>query len=399
MHRPTLADILRRYGPAYRDTHALNAQQGRAWRAIVACRTRELGGVRERCEHCGCERYRYRSCGNRHCPQCQTQAKEAWRAARVREVLPVPYAHWVFTLPHALNALASTHARWVFDTLFACASSTLLELAGSVRWLKAEPTVTLVLHTWGQDLRTHLHVHALVSCGGLDAQGRWRTPVRASHFLFPVKAASRLFRGKFIGALVAAHKAGVLDRDPARNQAERARRLRALREHDWVVYAKPPAGGPAQVLDYLARYTHRVAISNDRILGIDNDEIRLRVRPGPDQRRRMVSLPAQDFIARFMRHVLPRGFKRIRHYGLLAPRHKGVRMAQARAALQVPEPQAPAIETAQAFLRRVSARDLQRCPHCHSGRWCAVEIYAPRTMRPAPIARMHTGARVRDGPP
>ncbi|MCP2935796.1 transposase zinc-binding domain-containing protein, partial [Salmonella enterica subsp. enterica serovar Typhimurium] len=153
-----MADILRRYGPAYRQTHSLSAPQRRAWRAIAACRTAELGGVRERCEHCARERYRYRSCGNRHCPQCQTQAKEAWRTARCREVLPVPYAHWVFTLPHVLNALAAYHARWVFDTLFACASSTLLELAGSARWLDAEPTVTLVLHTWGQDLRTHLHV-------------------------------------------------------------------------------------------------------------------------------------------------------------------------------------------------------------------------------------------------
>lgn len=399
MHRPTLADILRRYGPAYRQTHALSAPQRRAWHAIAACRTAELGGVRERCEHCARERYRYRSCGNRHCPQCQTQAKEAWRAARCREVLPVPYAHWVFTLPHALNALAAYHARWVFDTLFACASSTLLELAGSARWLDAEPTVTLVLHTWGQDLRTHLHVHALVSCGGLDAQGGWRSPVRGGHFLFPVKAASRLFRGRFIDALLTAQKTGVLDADPAGTQAQRAGRLRMLREHDWVVYAKPPAGGPAQVLDYLARYTHRVAISNERILGIEGDQIRLRVRPGPDHGRRTVSLPAQEFIARFMRHVLPRGFKRIRHYGLLAPRHKAQRLAQARAALHVPEPQTSAIETAQAFLRRVASLDLARCPHCQCGHWRTVEICSPPSTHTAPIARMPIGARVRDGPP
>lgn len=172
-----------------------------------------------------------------------------------------------------------------------------------------------------------------------------------------------------------------------------------LREHDWVVYAKPPAGGPAQVLDYLARYTHRVAISNERILGIEGDQIRLRVRPDPDHGRRTVSLPAQEFIARFMRHVLPRGFKRIRHYGLLAPRHKAQRLAQARAALHVPEPQVPAIETAQAFLRRVASIDLTRCPHCRCGHWRTVQICTPPSTHTAPIARMHTGARVRDGPP
>ncbi len=173
-----------------------------------------------------------------------------------------------------------------------------------------------------------------------------------------------------------------------------------LRTHlHWVVYAKLPAGGPAQVLDYLARYTHRVAISNERILSIEQGQIRLRVRPGPDHGRRTVSLPAQEFIARFMRHVLPRGFKRIRHYGLLAPRHKAQRLAQARAALHVPEPQMPAIETAQAFLRRVASLDLARCPYCSCGRWRTVEICTPRITHAAPIARMHTGARVRDGPP
>lgn len=178
MDRPTLAGILRTHGSIYRRRHALSPTQARAWRAIVDCRTAALGGVRERCANCGAERHVWRSCRNRHCPQCQTRAKEAWRAARLREVLPVPYAHWVFTLPHALNPLAIRHPRWLYGALFDSAAATLLELAANPRWLGAVPGFSLVLHTWSQDLRMHLHVHALITCGGLDAEGRWRTPAR-----------------------------------------------------------------------------------------------------------------------------------------------------------------------------------------------------------------------------
>ncbi len=200
MDRPTLAGILRTHGSTYRRSHALSPTQARAWRAIVDCRTAALGGVRERCANCGAERHVWRSCRNRHCPQCQTRAKEAWRAARLREVLPVPYAHWVFTLPHALNPLAIRHPRWLYGALFDSAAATLLELAAHPRWLGAVPGFSLVLHTWSQDLRMHLHVHALITCGGLDAEGRWRTPVRGPRFLFPVQAASKVFRGKFLDA-------------------------------------------------------------------------------------------------------------------------------------------------------------------------------------------------------
>ena len=184
MLRPTLAGILREHGPAYRQTHTLSAAQARAWRAIVDCRTAALGGVRERCDGCGAERHVYRSCRNRHCPQCQTRAKEAWRAARLRELLPVPYAHWVFTLPHVLNPLAARHPRWLYGALFESAAATLLELAANPRWLGATPAFSLVLHTWTQDLRLHLHVHALIACGGLDGERQWRTPGRGRGFLF-----------------------------------------------------------------------------------------------------------------------------------------------------------------------------------------------------------------------
>jgi hypothetical protein len=194
MDRPTLAGILRTHGSTYRRSHALSPTQARAWRAIVDCRTAALGGVRERCANCGAERHVWRSCRNRHCPQCQTRAKEAWRAARLREVLPVPYAHWVFTLPHALNPLAIRHPRWLYGALFDSAAATLLELAANPRWLGAVPGFSLVLHTWSQDLRMHLHVHALITCGGLDAEGRWRTPARAARAsCFPSRPPRRCF--------------------------------------------------------------------------------------------------------------------------------------------------------------------------------------------------------------
>ena len=392
MQRPTLAGILREHGAAYRRTHALSPAQVRAWRAIVDCRTAALGGVRERCDGCGAERHVYRSCRNRHCPQCQSRAKEAWRTARLRELLPVPYAHWVFTLPHALNALAARHPRWLFDTLFGCAAATLLELAAEPKWLGATPAFSLVLHTWTQDLRTHLHVHALLACGGLDGEGRWRTPGRGRGFLFPVHAASRVFRGKFLDALDQARRTERIPDDPqAEPQAWRARR-RALLAHDWVVYAKPPPGGPAQVLEYLARYTHRVAISNERILGCDHNQVRLRVRDNQSGGKRVVTLAADDFIGRFLRHVLPRGFKRIRHYGLLAPGQKRTRLAAARAALQMPEPQPLAIEAAEAFLKRVSGHDPRVCPHCAHGRWHPVRIVpALRHDEEAPAPRCRDG--------
>jgi hypothetical protein len=240
----------------------------------------------------------------------------------------------------------------------------------------------------------HLHVHALITCGGLDAEGRWRTPVRGPRFLFPVQAASKVFRGKFLTRLDAAHRSGELPDDPHAAPGAWQARRRALLAHDWVVYAKPPPGGPAQVLDYLARYTHRVALSNDRLLGCDAGQVRLRVRDNGTGGKRTVSLPTDTFIGRFLRHVLPAGFKRLRHYGLLACGHKRARLAAARAALQTPAPQATVIEAAEHFLARVSGEDPRCCPHCGIGRWHTVEIVMARRYDPPALA-----PRCRDGPP
>ena len=373
----TLAEVLRHFGPDYLRTHALSTAQARAWRAIVSCRTPALGGQLMRCDAGGAQQWRWHSCRNRHCPQCQSRARDAWRAARLGELLEVPYCHLVFTLPHQLNALAAVHARWVYDTLLQCAATTLTEFAANPRWLGGVGAFTLVLHSWTQDLRRHLHVHALMACGALrldaDGAGAWVSPKRAPNFLFPVHALSRVFRGKFLQALDQAAHAGALPRDPADTNLARHQRVRALRRHEWVVYAKTPLAGPAAVLDYLARYTHRTAIGNERLVAIAGDRVLLRVRADGSGGKRTIALDGQQFIGRLLQHVLPPGFKRIRHYGLLAPAAKTRRLALARRLLAMPAANPQAREDAQAFMRRVAALEIACCPHCKIGRWRVLE--------------------------
>ena len=370
----TLAEVLRTFGPAYLRQHSLSTAQARAWRAIVACRTPALGGKLQQCDQCGRQQRLFHSCRNRHCPQCQSGARDAWRQARLAELLPVPYCHLVFTLPHALNGLAQRHARWVYRTLMQCAAATLTEFAANPRWLGAMGAFTLVLHTWTQDLRRHVHVHALMACGGLDADGRWGTPKRSPTFLFPVHALSAVFRGKFLDALRRASEASELPLDPADTDPLRQARLKELTQHDWVVYAKTPLAGPEVVLDYLSRYTHRVAVSNERIVGIDAKGVRLRVRADDRGGKRTTLIDGETFIARFLQHVLPSGFKRIRHYGLLSAATKTERLAKAREALAMPAANAQAREDAAAFIKRVAGIEIACCPHCRLGHWRTIEV-------------------------
>jgi hypothetical protein len=380
----TLAEVLRRFGPEYLRSNRLSTAQARAWRAIVSCRTPALGGQLLRCDGCGQQQWRWHSCRNRHCPQCQAQARDAWRRARLGELLDVPYCHLVFTLPHQLNALSCAHPRWVYDTLMHCVAATLSEFAANPRWLGGIGAFTLVLHTWTQDLRRHLHVHSLMACGALqlDAQGaaQWVAPRRSAGFLFPVHALSQVFRGKFLDALRQASQAQALPRDPAAGVLAVRERERALLQQDWVVYAKTPLAGPAAVLDYLSRYTHRTAIGHERLLAIEGEQVRLRVRPDTCGRR-CVTIGGSEFVARLLQHVLPSGFKRIRHYGLLAPAAKRPRLAAARRLLQMPQPNPVAQEDAHAFMRRVAAVEIARCPRCATGRWQLVcERFADRSL-------------------
>ncbi len=339
-----------------------------------------MGGQVETCDGCGATRHVYHSCRNRHCPRCQTRAKEAWLAARRREVLPVPYFHLVFTLPHAVNGWVAAAPRGVYELLFQTVAATLTEFARSPRHLGGTPAFSLVLHTWQQDLGRHVHVHALVAGGALTESGAWIPPRKG--FLFPVKALSKVFRGKFVAGLEAWRASR---RAPGGGVAEADWQClkQQLYAHDWVVYAKQPLGGPEAVLEYLGRYTHRVAISNERIVGIDGEVVAFRVRAKAGGKR-TIRLSGSAFIDRFLLHVLPKGFKRIRHYGLLAPGRKSFGLAAARVALAVPPPQPAVREAAADFLRRVAGIQQQACPHCRQG---AFRVVGALPARPALHAR------------
>jgi hypothetical protein len=395
----TLADALRQFGAGYLAAHTLSTTQARAWRAIVACRTAALGGQHLACDACGHRHWQYHSCRNRHCPQCGSRAKDAWLQGRLAEVLAVPYTHLVFTLPHSLNGLYGMHPQWVINTLFACAARTLSEFAANPRWMgvaDGTPAFSLVLHTWKQDLALHLHLHVVMACGVLDDQGQWHPPTRQPDFLFPVEALSAVFRGKFMAALTAAHRAGLLVRDPDGTDGRWRTRQRALYRHDWVVYAKTPLGGPAQVLDYLSRYTHRTAIGNQRIRAISAQQVTITVRADDHGGKQRVRIEGVEFVRRFLLHVLPSGIKRIRHYGVLASASKQVKLAVARLACQMPAVSPRASESAQAFMVRVAKIDVLVCPCCKAGRLRTIAVLAGHARLPPPCT---TGLPPNRGPP
>lgn len=395
----TLADALRQFGPAYLAAHALSTPQAKAWRGIVACRTAALGGQQLACDQCGHSHWQYHSCRNRHCPQCGMRAKDAWLQGRLAEVLPVPYAHLVFTLPHSLNGLYGMHPRWVIDTLFACTAQTLSEFAANPKWMGATDgtaAFSLVLHTWTQDLQRHIHLHAVMACGVLDQGGQWSAPTRKPDFLFPVQALSKVFRGKFMAALALAHKDGRIERDPQAQDAHWRARQKQLYKHDWVVYAKTPLGGPAQVLEYLSRYTHRTAISNERIRAINDQEVAFTVRANDKGGKRLERQAGAEFVRRFLLHILPTGIKRIRHYGVLASSCKGRKLTAARCALQMPQFNPRAMECAQGFMARVARIDVGLCPGCKAGRMRVTQVLRGAVRLPAPDCNVRPPGR---GPP
>jgi hypothetical protein len=361
--RPELADVFRRYGESYQRTHRLSASQQKVMRAVSVCRTQELGGHLDRCDACGFERPAYNSCRNRHCPKCQSLAKAKWLEKQTSELLPVGYFHLVFTLPHDLNRLILAHKKIGATLLFKAVSETLLEFGQ--RRLHGTVGIIAVLHTWDQTLKDHFHLHCLVPAGALSIdRNRWIAARK--NFLFPVKALSRVFRGKFLGLLQQACDKRKL---PAANDE-----IKASRQKSWVVYAKKPFGSPAKVLDYLGRYTHRVALSNDRILQVENEKVTLSYRDRKDgERKKIMTLEAQEFIRRFLLHVLPDGFMRIRHFGFLANRSKKQALARCRKLLDLDPalPQSP-ILPAKDLLLKLTGVDLSRCPCCHEGAMIAV---------------------------
>jgi uncharacterized protein (UPF0212 family) len=379
-----LAQVLKRFGGQFLSQHRLSTPQAKAWRAIAACRTAALGGEKLACTACGHSHWQYHSCRNRHCPQCGTRAKEAWLQGRLSEVLNVPYAHLVFTLPHSLNDLYGVHPRWVIDTLFACTAQTLSEFAANPKWMGVvggTPAFTLVLHTWTQDLGSN-------SVDEVQAP-KWATPIRKADFLFPVYALSKVFRGKFMAALQATRETGDLVKDPQASEVDWLKRRAALYRHDWVVYAKTPMGGPAQVLEYLSRYTHRTAISQERVRAMDAQHVVFSARLNDPSgqasgKKRSVKLPGCEFVRRFLSHVLPTGVKRVRHYGVLASACKGNKLAAARQALQMPAFNAQALESAQGFMARVAKIDVNLCPACKAAPLRVVNSLAGLKQLPAP---------------
>ncbi len=379
---PELADIVRLYGDDVRAARVLAPVQRRALRAIESCRTPALGGHRETCDRCGVSRAVYHSCRNRHCPKCQTLAKQRWIEARKAELLPVPYFHVVFTLPHALNRLAQYQPRVIYNLLFKAAAQTLQTFGRDPEHLGGEIGITAILHTWGQNLGQHIHLHCLVTGGALAADGSQWT---SSHprYLFPVRALSPVFRAKYLSALHRAFDKGVLPREDVKVEQLFA----TLREKPWVVYTKRPFAGPESVIQYLGRYTHRIAISNHRIVDVQDDAVRFRWRDYKDDgRTKIMTLSATEFLRRFLLHVLPSGFMRIRHFGLLANRHRKQKLEQCRSLLGAPPP--PSDETPLSIaeiVQQLTGRDLSACPFCQRGTMQLTESLPPRIVAPVPV--------------
>lgn len=301
-----LAQVIDRYGDVFDQKHSPNSYVKRTLSALLRCRTLSLGGHVDKCDQCGHIRISYNSCRNRHCPKCQNTNREAWVESRKQDLLPVPYFHVVFTVPDKLNGLFLQHPAVLYNLLFSTAWETIAQF--SYTKLHAETGMLAILHTWGQNLSLHPHIHCVVPGGGINFKGQWKqvnTSVNGKVFLFSVENLSTVFRGKFISAL--------------QNKIPQDKSfIRQLYKTNWVVYAKEPFAGPQQVIDYLGRYTHKVAISNHRLLNVDETGVRFRWRDYRDNTEKVMSLDGAEFLRRFCQHILPRGFVRIRHYGLLS---------------------------------------------------------------------------------
>jgi hypothetical protein len=361
-----LAGIFRRHGEAYRDSHALPLEQLKPMRAIEICRTAALGGHVERCGQCQHQRIAYNSCRNRHCPKCQTLARERWLERRKAELLPVSYYHLVFTLPPAIAELALQNKKAVYNILFSASAEALLTIARDPKHLGANIGFFSILHTWGQNLLHHPHVHCVVTGGGLSPdQLRW-VSCRENFFL-SVRVLSRLFRRLFLAQLAEADLSFHGQLAPLNGKTELKSHIAKARRQDWVVYAKAPFGGPEKAIEYLGRYTHKVAIGNHRLLSDSDGKVSFRYKDynsSQPQLQRVMTLDAHEFIRRFLMHTIPAGFQRIRHYGLCANRKREANLQLCRRLLNAPTP-SPLIAPGQPPAAIVTAAS--RCPSCRVG--------------------------------
>ena len=400
MSRPLVevADVARQYEADYlaRYGAVTSTAQRRVLQAVAQCRTAVLGGHKAQCDHCGHEEISYNSCRNRHCPKCQGHAQAAWLAARERELLEVPYCHVVFTLPAQLSPLTLQNARVVYALLFQAVAETLQTIARDPTHLGAEIGFLGVLHTWGQTLHHHPHIHCLVPAGGMALDGTAWVPCPKRFFL-PVRVLSRFFRRTFLTAL---RQAATHERLSMQGQCQRWASPRAwhqflstVQQTEWVVYAKPPMAGPQAVLRYLARYTHRVAITNRRLLACANGQVTFRWKDYQrGNRQRTMTLDAVEFLRRFLLHVLPRGFKRVRHYGFFANGVRTVKLPLCRRVLGQaplrPADVSPPIASTTSASRPLLPSDV--CPACHVGRMQVQETWLPQrtvlnVLRPIPV--------------
>jgi hypothetical protein len=367
-----LAGIFRQYGERYRATRRLPLQQLRVMRAVELCRTSALGGHAEKCGRCSYARNSYNSCRNRHCPKCQGADRMKWLEGRQGELLPVEYFHVVFTLPEPITRLAFYNKQVVYGILFRTAAETLLTIARDPKHLGADIGFFGILHTWGQNLLHHPHVHFVVPGGGIGPDGQW-IPCRPGYFL-PVRVLSRLFRRLFLQALQKAFDNNLLaffgDLVPLKDEAAFRAWLDPLKETEWVVYAKKPFGGPQTAIQYLGRYTHRVALSNDRILRVSDGRVTFQwkdYRRKDRHKSRTMTLDAEEFIRRFLIHTLPPGFQRIRYFGLMANRHRKRTLGLCRTLLTGSAHQLlPSLTQCQAVLRTLQALPEPQCPRCGS---------------------------------
>ena len=386
---------MRRYGETYRAEHdaSISCAQRRVMKAIETCRTAALGGHLERCDACEHQRISYNSCRNRHCPKCQSLARAEWIEHRQSELLNCQYFHVVFTLPEEIAAIAYQNKAVVYDLLFQATAETLRTIAGDPRHLGADIGFFAILHTWGQNLMHHPHLHCVVPGGGLSADKKRWIACRRDFFL-PVRVLSRFFRRRFLEKLEHAFNTGEMHFFSALGQLQNRdafqQYLTPVREKEWVVYAKPPFAGPAQVLDYVGRYTHRVAISNNRLLEIDGGNVRFRWKDYADgNQQKSMTLTADEFIRRFLLHALPMGMQRIRYYGLLGNRHRTENLKRCRELLNMPSKAATPDESTEprdyrSRYEALTGRSLHQCPVCQEGCMRLIELL-PRGKRVAAI--------------
>jgi Putative transposase/Transposase zinc-binding domain len=388
-----VADIFRRHGEAWRRANAghVNLAQRRVMTAIEICRTAALGGHVERCQDCAHTRIAYNSCRNRHCPKCQWRNAAAWLAAREAELLPVPYFHFVFALPAGLGAIAYQNKAKVYGLLFKAAAETLTTIAADRRHLGAEIGVIAVLHTWGQSLQYHPHVHCVVPGGGISPDGK-RWIASKPGFFLPVRVLSHLFRRLFLGGLTAAFEAGELqffaDLERLNEAKAFADTLVPLRRSEWVIYAKETFAGPEQLLAYLARYTHRVAITNSRLRDVDKTHVSFRwkdYRKRGGHKKKVMRIAIAEFMRRFLLHVLPNGFHRIRQYGLLANGHRVDKLARCRRLLAAPP--APTDRNDDDSEPVAPNHELPACPCC-GGRMVTIGAFNGTVCRPFHVRRL-----------